>query len=208
MIRPGSLPGVMFGGAADGDPRRDATARRRMAAAAGIGVDWAWMRQVHGATVVRATGPGVLGEADAVFTTVPGLPLAVGIADCYPVVLVAEEGVGIAHAGWRGVLAGVVAELRAAMTAAGTGPTRAAIGPGIGPCCFEVGSEVAERFPGFASTTSRGTPGVDLPAALRAQLVGLTVWESGVCTMSDAGYHSFRRDGTAHRQAGVAWLIP
>jgi YfiH family protein len=206
MIRPGSLPGVVFGDANDGDPRRDPAARERMAAAAGIGSDWAWMRQVHGATVVRATAPGVLGEADAAFTTVPGLPLAVGIADCYPVVLVAEGGVGIAHAGWRGVVAEVVPQLRAAMIAVGVTPHRAAIGPGIGPCCFEVGPEVAARFPGFVTTTTRGTVGVDLPAALRSQLVGLTVWESGVCTMSDAGYHSFRRDGTAQRQAGVSWL--
>lgn len=206
MIRPDPLPGVAFGDAADGDPRRDQAARERLASALGIGAEWAWVRQVHGATVVRATGPGVLGEADAIFTTVTGLPLAVGIADCFPVVLVAEGGIGIAHAGWRGVVAGVIPQLRAAMIAAGVVPYRAAIGPGIGPCCLEVGPEVAAQFPGFVTTTSRGTAGVDLPAAVRSQLVGLQVWESGVCTMSDPGYRSFRRDGTAERQAGVAWL--
>jgi len=206
MIRPGSLPGVVFGDGSDGDPRRDPEARRRMAAAAGIGTEWAWMRQVHGITVVRATAPGVLGDADAVFTTVPELPLAVGVADCYPVALVADGGVGIAHAGWRGVVGGVVSRLREAMSAAGVAPHLAAIGPGIGPCCFEVGPEVAEQFPRFVTMTSRGTEGVDLPAALRSQLVGLTVWESGVCTMSDPAYHSFRRDGTPERQAAVVWL--
>ena len=205
MIRPGSLPGVAFGTAEDGDPRRDA-ARQRGAAELGIDSEWAWMRQVHGSTVLRAAGPGILGEADAAFTVIPGLPIAVGIADCYPVVLLAEGGVGIAHAGWRGAAAGVIPALRRAMEAAGVRPYAAAIGPGIGPCCFEVGPEVTARFGGFESVTSWGTPSVDLPRALGADLGGLEVWTSGVCTMSDPRFNSFRRDGTASRQIGVAWI--
>jgi hypothetical protein len=206
MIRPSHPTGVVFGEAADGDPRRDADARFRLSAALGITSDWAWMRQVHGATVLRADEPGLLGEADAVFTTVPGLPLAVGVADCYPVVLVADSGIGIAHAGWRGVVSGVVPALRRAMEAAGVAPHSAAIGPGIGPCCFEVGPEVAGRFIGFEAVTRWGTVAVDLPRALHSSLTDLAVWESGVCTMSDPAFHSYRRDATMARQAGVAWM--
>ena len=162
MIRPGILPGGGFGTAADGDARRDPKTRRLLSTELGIDPDWAWMRQVHGTTVIRATGPGSLGEADAVYTTVAGLALAVGTADCYPVVLVGTGIIGIAHAGWRGAAGGVVAELHAAMTAAGAAPHAAAIGPGIGPCCFEVGGEVALRFPGCEATTTWGTTSVDL----------------------------------------------
>lgn len=207
MIRPASMPGVAFGESIDGDPRRDEADRRRFSAAVGITTEWVWLRQVHGATVIRADSPGAVGEADAVFTTVPGLPLAVATADCFPVALVGVGGVGIAHAGWRGAAAGVVAELRRAMASTGVAPHSAAIGPGIGPCCFEVGSEVAARFPGAEAATSWGTTAVDLPRALRTELKGLEVWDSGLCTMSSPGFRSFRRDGTQLRQVAVVWGI-
>ncbi len=205
MIRPPAMAGAAFGDASDGDPRHDDAARAALAAALGIPADWAWLRQVHGADVVRATTPGHLGEGDAVFTTEPMLPMAVGVADCFPVIVAGEAGIGIAHAGWRGAAAGVVGALVGAMRAAGITPQRAAIGPGIGPCCFEVGPEVAERFPRHGATTTWGTPSVDLRAALLDQLGGLDVWVSDDCTMSGEGFHSFRRDGTALRQVAVAW---
>ena len=206
MIRPGTVPGVVFGTASDGDARRDERARRRLSAAAGVVPDWAWMRQVHGATVVCATAAGVLGEADAAYTKVPGLPLAVGTADCFPIVLVGDGIVGIAHAGWRGAADGVVRTLRAAMTAAGGAPNAAAIGPGIGPCCFEVGAEVAARLPGCEALTTWGTMSVDLRRAIRRDLAGLDVWVAESCTMSDDGFHSYRRNGTTERQVTVAWI--
>lgn len=206
MIRPGSLPGVVFGDAGDGDALRDEQARRRLCAAVGVVPDWAWMRQVHGTAVVRATAPGVLGEADAVFSTVPGLPLAVGTADCFPVVLIGGGVIGIAHAGWRGIADGVVRALRAAMTAAGGAPNAAAIGPGIGPCCFEVGGDVAARFPGCEALTTWGAASVDLRRAIRRDLAGLDVWVAESCTMSDDGFHSHRRSGTTQRQVAVAWI--
>lgn len=204
MIRPDTVPGVLFGSAADGDPRHDLGSRARFRAA-GAGGEWAWVRQVHGAEVLRATAPGVLGEADAAFTTVPGLVLAVATADCYPVALVGRGGVGIAHAGWRGAAAGVVAALRAAMTGSGIEVLAAAVGPGIGPCCFEVGEEVAARFPSAVGRTDDGAPSVDLPAVIREQVAGLRVWEAAACTMGDAGFHSHRRDGTRERQVAVSW---
>lgn len=206
MIRPDGIAGVAFGEAADGDPRSDPEARRRFADAVGVSDGWAWLRQVHGARVVRASAPGLLGSADAAFTTTSGLPLVVATADCYPVVLIAEGGVGIAHAGWRGAAAGVVDALRVAMEQADLPPKLAAIGPGIGPCCFEVGPEVAAAFPDEAAGTSWGTPSVDLVASISRSLDGIEVWRSGMCTMSDSGFHSFRRDRTTARQGSVAWL--
>jgi copper oxidase (laccase) domain-containing protein len=157
---------------------------------------------VHGTKVVRARGPGRLGEADAAFTTEPGLPIAVGTADCYPVIVEGDGGVGIAHAGWRGVDGGVVGALLAAMRgrarhgALRSGRDRhAASGWGLR----------WQRIHGVCDTTW-GTPSIDLVAAVAAALEGLEVWVAGSCTMSDDGYHSYRRDGTRRRQVGVAWL--
>jgi YfiH family protein len=207
MIRPPGFAGAAFGTAADGNGRDDADARARICAELGITKAWAWLRQVHGTAVVPARGAGDLGQGDAAFTGVPGLPLAVATADCLPVVLEGSGAVGIAHAGWRGAAAGVAAALRSAMDAAGAPAVRAAIGPGIGPCCFEVGDEVASLFAvSLVTTTSWGSTSVDLAGAVYDQLPGLEVWVAGECTMCDPSYRSYRRDRTEHRQVGVVWL--
>jgi YfiH family protein len=207
MIRPPGLSGAAFGSAVHGNGRDDPEARSRISALLGIPDAWAWMGQVHGASVIRARRPGRLGEGDAAFTTVAGLPLVVATADCLPVVLEGRGGVGIAHAGWRGVVGGVVEALRGAMTAAGVPPTRAAIGPGIGPCCFEVGPDVAARFAGHrVVSTLWGTESVHLSGAVRDRLAGLEVWAADECTMCNPEYRSYRRDATEERQVGVAWL--
>ena len=108
----------------------------------GIPADWASVDQVHGAAVVQATEAGNLGEADATFTSRSGLALAVATADCVPVVIEGPDVAGVAHAGWRGVTAGVIPALLDAMRSAGLSPVRAGIGPSIGPCCYEVGEDV------------------------------------------------------------------
>ena len=123
--------GVAFSDAADGDLRNDRDARLRFGSRLGISAEWAIVSQVHGAKVVHASGPGDLGEADAIWVDTRGLPVAVFTADCLGVILLAEEAVGVAHAGWRGVNAEVVPALRNEMSAAGHEATRAAIGPGI-----------------------------------------------------------------------------
>lgn len=204
MIVP--LRGVAFTDASDGDLRTDERARAAVSVRLGIPPLWATVRQVHGRRVVEAIGAGDLGEADAIFTRQFGVPVAVFTADCFPVAMGGPNGVGIAHAGWRGAAGGVVGALRDAMELAGVEVRWAAIGPGIGPCCFEVGPEVAARFPGYVRTTTWGTIGVDLRAVIRETVADLDVWESTVCTRCEDGWFSYRRDGTSARMAGVTWL--
>ncbi len=206
MNRPPGVDGAAFTEAADGDQRNDLTARSAVSSWLGISRDWATVRQVHGIALVRALGPGELGEADGLWSDVPRLPLAVFTADCFGVVLLAESAVGVAHAGWRGAAGRVVSALRAEMSAHGHPPVRAAIGPGIGPCCFEVGADVAERFPDQVRETRWGARSVDLAAAIRHELEGLDVWLPGTCTMHDESLYSYRRTQTAQRIATIAWV--
>lgn len=205
-LRPAGVLGAAFGEAADGDGRVDLQSRRSFSAAVGAPGSWAWVHQVHGAGVVEVDREGDQGEADALFTRHPGVALTVGTADCFPVILVSEGAVGVAHAGWRGVEAGVVTELRSRMAAVGFDVVRAVIGPGIGPCCFEVGPEVAERFPGRTAETTWSTESVDLASAVRAQLEGVEVLDMDACTHHDERFHSHRRDRTPERQVSIAWL--
>ncbi|MGA9598603.1 MAG: polyphenol oxidase family protein [Acidimicrobiia bacterium] len=206
MIRPPGFAGAAFGTAAESDLRSDGSARKRVAKELGIPAKWAFLEQVHGATVLTADGPGRRGDGDALVVLRPGLPIAVATADCVPVVVEADGAVAVVHAGWRGAAAGVLPAALRALTKAGHEPVRAAIGPAIGPCCYEVGTEVADRFPGFVATTSWGTPSVDIPSYLESQLHGLEVWVSGECTYTSERMYSWRRDGTRHRQVTVAWL--
>ena len=205
MIVPEGVSGVAFGTAADGDPRTDAATRASISAALGAPTEWAWVRQVHGSTVVRAAAPGIGDEADGVFTAEIGLAVAVSVADCLPVALVSDGAVGMAHAGWRGAAEGVVEATARAMADDGHPPHTMVIGPGIGPCCFEVGPEVAERFPSHGATTTWGTTSVDLAGAV-ADAADVRVVAVDACTHHEDRFHSFRRDGTEERQFGVAWL--
>ncbi len=206
MIRPPGFTGAAFGTAADGDGRADEDARKRISAQLGIPDQWAWPRQVHGGTVLRAGRPGDQGEGDAIWTTAARLPAAVATADCFPVIVEAPGAVGVVHAGWRGVVAGVATRARDALDALGAPVERAAIGPGIGPCCYEVGPDVSGPLGDHLATTTWGTRSVDLAAAVAAQLPGIEVWRAGRCTRCDPAFHSYRRDRTAARQVAVGWL--
>lgn len=205
MMHPAA--GVAFTLADDGDLRADPDARTGVSERLGISNAWATVTQVHGNAVVAVDEPGNHGEADALFTSRPDLPLAVFTADCFGVVVAGDGVVGVAHAGWRGVDAGVVPALRSAIEARGLTLTSAYVGPGIGPCCFEVGPEVAERFVSTAGTTSWGTRSVDLEDVLARQLEDLSVWSSGRCTMHQPGHHSHRSTATAARMAAIGWLV-
>jgi polyphenol oxidase len=205
-MKPTGVVGAVFGEAADGDGRDDPRIRRALGERTGAPAEWAWARQVHGGDVVEVDSPGMVGDADALFTRTPGISLVVGTADCVPVVLEGANGVGIAHAGWPGSSLGVVANLLDRMDAAGIEVERAAIGPAIRACCFEVGPEVADLFPGALSTTAWGTVSVDLAAVVRGQLPDVDVIDVGLCTRDDRRFHSHRRDRTPERQVSMVWL--
>jgi polyphenol oxidase len=189
--------GAVFTTASDGDMRHDAGARGRL----GLPRDWATVRQVHGSDVVRVTGPGAHGPADALVTSTEGLALVVFTADCMGIVLHAPGEVGVVHAGWRGLAAGVIERTLERM---GT-LTSVAIGPHIRACCFEVGPEVAERFEGHLARTTAGTVSVDLAAAAAARLpIAPTVVEP--CTRCGHDTFSHRRDATSARMAAIGWV--
>ncbi|MGQ0849461.1 MAG: polyphenol oxidase family protein [Actinomycetota bacterium] len=206
MIESPAGTGVAFSSSADGDLRHDRAQRDRFSAENRIPPDWASVEQVHGDEVVEVSTPGEHGPADALFTARRGLPVAIFTADCAGVVLLARGAVGAAHAGWRGALAGVVGRLSGAMTAAGFPPVQAAVGPLIGPCCFEVGPEVAEQFGDFVATTTWGTTSVDLRSTIVAQIPGVAVAPFRSCTYHDQQWWSHRRQATAARMAAVGWL--
>lgn len=206
MIIPPFSGGMSFTEAADGDMKDDIDARRRVSIEYQISDQWATVRQIHGTSVKQVDEAGMAGEGDALWTVNSGVPVAVFTADCFGVVLKASDAVGVAHAGWRGVAAGVVAELRHEMTQAGHPPDQAALGPGIHACCFEVGPDVASRFPSDTAATTWGTLSVDLGAAIENQLDGIETWIADECTQHDARWFSHRRDETRSRQATIGWL--
>lgn len=206
MIIPPSRNGVAFSEASDGDLRNDLGARQEISRELGVPGSWATVDQVHGADVLYVDSPGDAGEADALWTTSNRLPLAVFTADCFGVVLHAPHAVGVAHAGWRGADAGVVARLGAEMREAGHDPTRAEIGPGIASCCFEVGPDVAARFPGYRAETTWGTTSVDLAAAIARQLEAVDLWSVDSCSHHENNWFSHRRDATLHRMATICWM--
>ncbi len=207
MIQPPSWPGAAFTLAANGDQRRQSS-RAVVSAELGISPEWATLRQVHGNRVAEVTAAGVTAETDALFTRVVGLPVAVMAADCAAVVVGGPGAVGAAHAGWRGVVDGVVTSLMEAMRSVGIIPSWAAVGPFIGPCCFEVGPEVAARFPGQVSHSRQGRTSVNLGGALGEQLGDLPTWWANRCTLHQPGCFSHRRNASPRRMAAIGWIAP
>jgi hypothetical protein len=166
------------------------------------------LKQVHGVTVAQAPFEGTP-EADAATATVRGLILGIETADCLPVLLVdpARRFVAAAHAGWRGTAAGIAGHAVRALVAHGSRPgdLLAALGPGIGPCCYEVGDELREAFGPeggvFFRPGPRGRPHLDVRGANRAELerAGMAperIHSVDECTCCRGDlYHSYRRDG-------------
>lgn len=206
MIRPPGFAGAAFGTVHTGDLRSDVTRRLQVSGELGLSSEWAFVTQVHGATALIADQPGNLGEADAIITSHAGLPIAVATADCVPIILEAARAVAVVHAGWRGAAAGIVPKTLAAMERLGYPALKAAIGPAIGPCCYEVGTEVVDRFPGFGAATTWGTPSVDIPGFVAGQLSNLELWRSDECTFTSDTLYSWRSNRTKQRQVAVAWL--
>ena len=204
-----------------GDDSAAVTANRaRLAGATGLPpARLVWMQQVHGAAVAVVDGPPPepLPETDGLVTATPGLALAVLVADCVPVLVASPAAVAAVHAGRAGAAAGVVPAAVRALVAAGAdlAAADALLGPAVCGACYEVPAamrdEVEAALPGSATTTGRGTPGLDLRAGLARQLADLGVARVVVdprCTAEDPELFSHRRDGTTGRQAGVTWLEP
>jgi hypothetical protein len=191
--------------------------RRRVTAALALPAEPRWLTQVHG-TSVAVLGRTDTDEADAAVAFGPSLVCAVLVADCLPVFLTSRSGdrVGLAHAGWRGLAAGVV-EATALALATAPAELMAWLGPAIGPAAFEVGPEVRAAFvtrqPEAAADFRPGIGGrwmADLAALARRRLAacGVTDVRGGdQCTLADPGrFYSYRRDGRTGRMAALAWL--
>jgi len=197
------------------DPR--CVARNRAILRACLPHEPVWVKQVHGTAVIDATRATPDAEADGVVTQSPGPVCAVMTADCLPIFLSDRAGksVGIAHAGWRGLAAGIVENVVQAMGV----PSRdiiAYIGPGIGAHRYEVGEDVRKAFvdrdPAAARSFAPRQGGkylVDLYGLARQRLAAAGVagiHGGGFCTASEERFFSFRRDETTGRMASLIWL--
>jgi hypothetical protein len=190
----------------DDEPGRVRKNRRRLAARAGLEGDAIAMgRQVHGTEIAEWGEPGgELPEVDGHVTSRAGLGLMVLAADCLPMALAAPGRVGMLHCGWRGLAGGIVEGAVARFDT----PPAAAVGPGIGGCCYEVGEEVLAAFAGTPGA-ARGRM-LDLRAIAEAKLraAGVEAVEHvDLCTSCRADlFFSHRRDdGVTGRQGGLVW---
>jgi YfiH family protein len=189
--------------------------RRRLGAALGFTPEQVVHGlQVHGAELaVHASSLGEVPEVDGHVVSRPGLAALVFAADCLPVALAGPGGVAMLHCGWRGLAAGIVAK-----GAEAVGATAAAIGPGIGPCCYEVGEEVLEAL-GVAADGPKSRARDDISARRHLDLGEVArrlLADDGVAQVESAGlctscnpelFYSHRRDeGRTGRQAGLAWI--
>jgi len=205
-------------------PQAVAANRERLLSELPAGAAVQWLEQVHGARVVEARGSQTPPRADACWSTCPGMACAVLTADCLPVLFADCRGevVAAAHAGWRGLLAGV---LEASVAAMGRAPADilAWLGPAIGPDAFEVGPEVRAQFLASRSGEVAGACFVPSPrreghyladlyqlARLRLAACGVTHTYGGtLCTFSDPErFYSYRRDGQTGRMASLILIKP
>ena len=218
-----SLPpfGSLNLGSHVGDNPEHVTAnRQRLVELGGLPAAPHWLEQVHGTDVVRLTSqtpatPSLI--ADAAYTCEPGVVCAAMTADCLPVLFCSQAGdeVAAAHAGWRGLCAGVL-ENTVACFSASPANVIAWLGPAIGPTHFEVGGEVREAFMAvdpasslaFAPAGTKFMANIYLLARLRLQSVGVSAIYGGeYCTVSESTkFYSYRRDGITGRLASLIWL--
>lgn len=181
----------------------------------------AWLTQVHGTAIVDAAGLSDATEADASFSTAKGVVCAIMTADCLPVLFCDRIGnvVAAAHAGWRGLSAGILEKTVISMRAAGAGEIMAWLGPAIGPEYFEVGEDVRQAFVAHDASASGAFKPIaaqggkylaDIYALARARLRQAGVYSisgGGFCTVTDTQrFFSYRRDKVTGRMASLIWL--
>lgn len=172
-----------------------------------------FMNQVHGdriALIEEVTDDAP--TADALVTGIPGINLAVMVADCIPLLLKSKESVAAVHVGRRGLVNEITRKTLSVMRVMGASQITAIIGPAICGSCYEVSEdifqEVISLHPFAESRTKLGTYALDLPAALRSVLSdeGIPIVNKFECTVENSEYFSYRRDGVTGRQAGVISL--
>jgi YfiH family protein len=202
----GPFASLNAGAGVGDDPLAVAENLARLVRAAGGPI--ATAKQVHGAEVVRTSGPGIEAMADALWTDEPGGSVGVRTADCVPILIEDPGGrrVAAVHAGWRGVAARVVERAVAALVKEGARASelKVALGPCIQRCCFEVSGDLPERFaaafgPEVVVASAPGSRHLDLPLALVRSLAEAGVLASqidvlGHCTSCDPRFFSHRRD--------------
>jgi polyphenol oxidase len=216
-VSEGDFESLNLGILTDDDPERVVENRRRVCAAVGADAETATMAwQVHGGAVTEAKPRGILertifDQCDGLWTEARGQAMALVTADCYPVAVARANGepaLCVLHVGWRGLLEGIA---ESGVEALGPGPLQAIVGPGIGPCCYEVGEEVAEPFRRRFGESVLVDGRLDLAAATEQALreAGVdTIERTGHCTACEPGlFFSHRRDrGRTGRQGVVAYI--
>jgi hypothetical protein len=204
----GSLFGFNLGHALGDDEQRVEANRRRFFLQLGLDPEnVAFQQQIHETNITSVHEGGLLPSSDALVTRTPMLGLTVSAADCVPILLYApgENTVAAIHAGWRGTMQKIAAKTLLHLRehhAIDPESTYAFIAPAAGPCCYEVGEEVAKHFPeDCIDRTASGAFHLDLKRANRLQLLdagipGENIEESGHCTICKPSiFHSHRRDG-------------
>lgn len=211
----GEFASLNLGAHVGDEPASVSENRRCLLAGAKLPSEPKWLTQIHGTTVIDASGAIDAPQADAAWCRAPGIVCAVLTADCLPVLFSSADGtvVAAAHAGWRGLKAGVLENTVASM-AARRGELLAWLGPGISQAHYEVGAEVREEFvagdAAAAAAFEQNTAGrwqADLfaLARLRLQKIGVErVFGADYCTATDSQrFFSYRRDGQCGRQAAL-----
>jgi len=212
---PSGLVHMAFTDRDDGDFRVDQGAQVETLRRSHLDHPWTWLRQTHGKQVVTVcrAGQWAGAEADAAVTVNSHCPLAVTTADCAPVVLIADTGLGVIHAGWKGVVGGVIEAAASKLLKLGATPHSAFVGPCISAQAYEfadteLGLVVGATDQSVVAQTSWGTEGLDLARAVSIVLEK-SGWPSpnviGECT-SGPNWFSHRTRGDTGRQTTVAWI--
>lgn len=218
-VSAGACASLNLGEHVGDDPARVAENRRRLVTALQLRNEPRWLQQVHGIRVARLEGAPVAAPADAAVTARAGEACVVTTADCLPVLFCDRAGtrVAAAHAGWRGLAAGVLEAAVAAMDAP-AGELLAWMGPAIGPKAYEVGEELRQAFvsrdpkaaAAFAPGRGPGKWWCDLYMLARQRLEAMGMKQihgGGSCTYTEQErFFSFRRDGECGRMATLVWL--
>ena len=205
---------VRFTDVSDGDFQIDSDQEQLEANRAAItDYQWTWVRQVHSSSVVRVNQPvGYAGEADALVTSTPLVPISITTADCMPIVLVGRKNIGVVHAGWKGLASGVVQETVESIRSDDDSIVSVLLGPHIGVEDYEFGEVELESLAAqfgdeVKGSTSWGTPALDLYSALVdvCDSLVMPIPERAESTAADA-FFSHRLRTNPQRQALVAWI--